>query len=137
MTLGVMLLDVFKLGRVLESREIPIQMPKPFVQRRIAGSDVADVAFEMLHVDGVEADDGGVETDVGLAEVLAKVVGCCVLGQVGFGPVEGGKKGLDGFFVRFLRPAMMRVSLRPDLKRGVCNAVSRLTGRIRSCRHRC
>jgi hypothetical protein len=39
--------------------------------RRKKGGDlhVADVAFEMLHVDGVEADDCREEADVGFCDV--------------------------------------------------------------------
>ena len=56
----------------------------------------------MLDVDGVEADDGCVETDVGFGDGRAEVVGCGVGGEVGFGAVEGGEEGADGFFVGFL-----------------------------------
>ena len=56
----------------------------------------------MLDVDGVEADDGRVETDVGFGDVGAEVVGDGVLGEVGFGAGEGGEEGVDGFFVGFL-----------------------------------
>ena len=56
----------------------------------------------MLDVDGVEADDCCVETDVGFGDGRAEVVGCGVGGEVGFGAVEGGEEGVDGFFVGFL-----------------------------------
>lgn len=64
MTLRVMLLDMFKLRRLPKRRYIPIQMPQPLVQRRVSRSYVADIAFEVLDVDGVEADYGRVEADV-------------------------------------------------------------------------
>lgn len=75
------------------------------MQRRVPRPDVPHVAFEMLHVDGVEADDGRVEPDVGFRDVRAEVVRTRggLLGQVGFGAVEGGEEGADGGFVGGLR----------------------------------
>ena len=102
MTLRIMLLDMFKHRRLPKCRHIPIQFPQPLMQMRIPRSYIADVAFEMLHVDGVEADYGCVETDVGFGYGGAEVVGGGVGGEVGFGAVEGGEEGLDGFFVGFL-----------------------------------
>lgn len=75
MTLGIMFLDMFKLRRFPKSRHIPIQMPQPFMQRRVTRSYIADVAFEMLDVDGIEADYCGVEADVGFGDGGAEVVG--------------------------------------------------------------
>ena len=75
MALRVVFLDMFELCCLSKSRDVPIQMPQPFVQSGIAGADVADVAFEMLHVHGVEADDGRVETDVCFGDLRAEVVG--------------------------------------------------------------
>ena len=72
------------------------------MQSGIAGADVADVAFEMLHVDGIEADYCCVEADVGFGDVRAEVVGGGVGGEVGLGAGEGGEEGVDGFFVGFL-----------------------------------
>ena len=46
-------LDVDEVGRVLEGRVVPVQVSHPLVQVRVARADVADVAFEMLHVDGL------------------------------------------------------------------------------------
>ena len=56
----------------------------------------------MLHVDGVEADDGCVEADVGFGDGRAEVVGCGVGGEVRFGAVEGGEEWVNSFFVGFL-----------------------------------
>jgi hypothetical protein len=64
MALRIMVLDVFKLGRVLEGWVVPVQMSEPLVEMRVAGANVAYVAFEVLDVDGVEADQGCVEADV-------------------------------------------------------------------------
>lgn len=102
MALGVMILDMFKLGRFAKGRHIPIQVPHPVVQRRVARADIADVAFEMLDVDGIEADDGRVETDVGFGDLRSEVVRFGVRGEMFFCPVEGGEEGLHGFFIGVL-----------------------------------
>lgn len=48
------------------------------MQRRVPGSDITDVAFEVLDVDGIEADDGRIETDICFRDGCAKVIRCCV-----------------------------------------------------------
>jgi hypothetical protein len=45
------------------------------VEVGVAAADVADVALEVLHVDGVEADDGRVEAHVLLCQAVAEVEG--------------------------------------------------------------
>ena len=70
-----MLLDVLKLRCLAKRRYIPIQHPQPFVQLRVAAPDVSDIALEVLDVDRVEADDGGVKADVGFGDGGAKIVG--------------------------------------------------------------
>ena len=102
MTLSVMLLNMFKLRRLIERRHIPIQFPQPFMQRRVPGPDVPDVALEMLHVHGIEAHDGGVQSDVGFGDVGPEIIGRGVLGQVLFCAVEGGEERCDGFLVGVL-----------------------------------
>jgi hypothetical protein len=49
----------------------PIQMAHPFVKVGISGPNIADVALEVLNVDGIEADDGGEETDISFRYVWA------------------------------------------------------------------
>lgn len=102
-TLRVMIFDMLKLRRVFEGGNVPVQLPQPLMQRRITRSDVTNVALEMLHIDGVEANDGSVETNVRFGDVGTEVVRSGILGKVGFGTVEGGEKGPDGFFICFLR----------------------------------
>lgn len=51
MALGVVVLDVEEVGRLLERGDLPVQVPHPAVQSRVARPNIADVAFEMLHVD--------------------------------------------------------------------------------------
>jgi len=64
------------------------------VQSRITRADIADVALEMLHVDGVEADDGDVQADISFGKTVAVIVRLCV--------VEGGEEGLNSFLVGVL-----------------------------------
>lgn len=59
MALGVVVLDVQEVGRRgAEGGGVlaPVQVAQPAVRGRVAAADVADVALEVLHVDGVEAD---------------------------------------------------------------------------------
>ena len=50
------------------------------MQSRITRADIADVALEMLHVDGVEADDGDVQADISFGKTVAVIVRLCVVG---------------------------------------------------------
>ena len=91
MALCIVFLDVLKLGRLAEGRNIPIQSSEPFMKSRIPTADVANVALEVLNIDGVEANDGGVESDVGFGDVGAVVERGSVGSKMGFGTVEGSK----------------------------------------------
>ena len=74
------------------------------MQRRETASDVADIALEVLDIDGVEADNSGVETYVGLCDGGAEVVRGAVGGKVGLGAGEGVEEWVDGFLVGLLSP---------------------------------
>lgn len=102
MTLRIMLLNMRELRRLAKSRDFPIQISHPLVQSRISRANIAKVAFEVLNVDGVEADYSGEETDVGFGYGWTEVEGAGGGGEVGFGAVEGGEEGFDGGFVGFL-----------------------------------
>jgi hypothetical protein len=52
-----------------------------------------------LDIDHVEADDGGVEADVCLCDLVAEVVGAGGGGEVLLDAVEVLEEGNDGFFV--------------------------------------
>jgi len=102
-----MLLNMFELRRLgSKRRHIPIQFPHPPVQIRVPRPDVADIALEVLDVDGVEADDGRVQTDVGLRDVRPVVVRSAVIrgvfGEMGFGAIERFEEGVDVVLVGFL-----------------------------------
>ena len=81
-TLGVMLLYVFKLRRLSKSWDIPIKVPQPLMYCRIAASYVADVAFEMLYIYWVEADNGRVESNVSLGDRRPKIIWFGMLGEM-------------------------------------------------------
>lgn len=57
MTLGIMLLDMLKLGRAPKSINIPIQMPHPIMDMRESTPDILQITLEMLYVNGIESDD--------------------------------------------------------------------------------
>lgn len=99
----IMILDMLELSRLLERRYVPVQLPQPLVQRRITRSNITDVALEMLHIDWIEANDGGIEANVCFSDVGTEIVGSSVFGKVSLGAVKGDKKGFDGFLISFLR----------------------------------
>ena len=57
----------------------------------------------MLHIDRVEANNGSIEANICFSDVGTEIKWSSVFGKVSFGAVKGGKKGFDGFLVRFLR----------------------------------
>jgi hypothetical protein len=84
---------MFELRRVLESGNVPVQVSEPVMNSRIAAADVADVAFEVLHIDSVESDYSHIKTYVRFSDVGAEVVWsfrCCRL-ELRFGFVEVGE----------------------------------------------
>lgn len=96
----VVLLDMLELGRLLHPGHFPVQMFQPAVQARVIVSNAADHEFEMLLVDGVEADEGGVEFEVDFGDVLAEDVHVVwVVGKMGFEAVEGGEDDAAVFFI--------------------------------------
>lgn len=88
MAFRIMLFDVLKLCCLAKGRDVPVEMPHPLVERRIAGADISNIAFEMLDIHGVEANNGGVKAYVCFCDLVAKINGCSVLGEMGFGAVE-------------------------------------------------
>lgn len=89
--LGVVQLDVVKVGGLVERRVAPVQLAHPLVDVGVLVADHPDVALEVLHVDGVEPDDGGEQPHVGFSEsVTSKVllpVGVAII-ENGFNPVQ-------------------------------------------------
>ncbi len=91
-----------ELRRPSKSLVLPVTVPQPIVQSRVPAPNIPEVALEVLHVDGVEADDGRVQAHVGFGGVGAVVVGAGGFGEFGFGAVEGCEESLDVLFVGFL-----------------------------------
>lgn len=100
--LRVILLDMPEICRILELRVIVIQVLHPVVQDRVIVADGAEVALEVLHVDGVEADEGGVGADVELCHLGAEEVGAFAGSGEFLQFVEGGEGAGEGFLVGFL-----------------------------------
>ena len=87
MAFGVVLFDMFEFRAFLESRDVPVQVPYPFMQRRVSGADVSDVAFEVLHIDRVESDDCGIKPYICLGNLLPKIKRGGIFIQVGFSAI--------------------------------------------------
>lgn len=90
---GIMSLDMLELRRLAERGHVPVQLAHPGVQTRIARADITDITLEVLHVDGVEADNGREQPDVGLGDGRAEVIWPRgVGGEMGLGAVEGAEE---------------------------------------------
>ncbi len=55
---------MLKLCRVFERRHVPVQVPQPFVQRRIPRANIANIALEVLHVYRIESSNSRVQTHI-------------------------------------------------------------------------
>jgi hypothetical protein len=61
MTLRIMFLNVREFGSLLpKCFLIPIQIPYPFMYMWIAAPNISDIGFEVLDIDDIKADNGGV-----------------------------------------------------------------------------
>lgn len=70
---------------------------------RITTADIADVALEMLNIDGIESNDGGEQTHVGFRQLITKVVWSAIFGKLGFRPIERLEQSRDILLICFLR----------------------------------
>ena len=66
---------MIELGRILEGGNVPVKFPQPIVDGREATTDVLEVALEVLHVHWIEADDGGIETNIRFSQGIAEHIG--------------------------------------------------------------
>lgn len=92
MTLGVVLLDMCEFRRIFESRNIPVEVSKPFMDIRVPWADISDICLcealatnllvsfpkgqaylEVLHIGDIESNHGSEEPDIHLGDVLAVV----------------------------------------------------------------
>jgi hypothetical protein len=78
-----MTLDMREVCGLFESWNLPVQMLQPRIdfgitisarQRGILVSDSSDIGLEMLHVNWIEADDCGIQSDIRLSEFVAQKV---------------------------------------------------------------
>ena len=99
--LEVVSLDAVKIGRVLESRVVPVEVLHPFVDEWISVANGAVVALEVSKVDWVKAHNGGVETNVGFGKLVSVQVGASVRQHL-LNAIERVKERGDVGFVRFL-----------------------------------
>lgn len=80
MAASIMPLDVVKIRGILERRMIPVQIAHPLMQRWIPRSDVPNIALEVLHVDGIEADEGHITWSMSVFDLEGQTkkltVGC-------------------------------------------------------------
>lgn len=96
------LLDMFEIRTILECGSIPILVLEPGIDVGIVVSDRAEVAFEVVLVDCVEADDCCVGADIELGEVCAQDVRASVGVKDFFENVECAEHGDYVFVVGFL-----------------------------------
>lgn len=68
MTLGIVFLNVLKIRRLPERRNIPVKATHPAMNGRVSGANITDVALEVLHVDGVKADNSREKSDIDLGD---------------------------------------------------------------------
>lgn len=69
----IVFLDVIKDGCIFECGHVPVQVPQPLVNVRVAGTDIAEICLEMLHIDGVKADYGGIEPDISFGDSIPEI----------------------------------------------------------------
>ena len=72
MTFGVILLDVFEICRLLHPRNIPIQVLQIAMDTGVIVPYSTHIKFEMLHIDGVEPDQGSVSFEIKFRDSMVK-----------------------------------------------------------------
>lgn len=93
----VVLFDVFKVGRFLERRVVPIEVPLPPVQVGEIVPDRAEVALEVVVVDGIETNDGRERADIDFGELIADEVVFAL--EHLFESLQALEQGVNGVFV--------------------------------------
>lgn len=72
--LSIMLFDVLKVGRILERRNIPVQMLQPLVDIRVIISDSTNIALKMLNINRIKANNGRIKSDIGFGKPVPEEV---------------------------------------------------------------
>jgi len=98
----------------------------------VSAADITKVAFEVLHVNSVEADDCCEEADVLLSEAVAEVERTAGLGEICLCAIQRAEELSNGLLVSFLSTAGMLVQTQDE---GVQQG--RPTWQSQTCRHRC
>lgn len=104
--LSVVELDVLELSSFVESRNIPIELSDPAVNGREARADITQIALKVLHIDRVETNDSGEQSNISFGDLITEEIGLrgsLLLDKVSLNLVERGEEGGDGLFVGFLR----------------------------------
>lgn len=91
-----------KEGGVLEGWVVPVEVLEPAVEVGVVVADETPVALEVNVVDGVVANNGGVETDIGLSEA-ASYEEVTAVGENTLYAVKRVDKDLGGLVVGILR----------------------------------
>lgn len=73
------------------------------MQAGIATADVTNVALEVLDIDRIKSNDGGVEADISFSQLVAKVERTAGFCKVSLCAIKRFEKDLDVLLVRFLR----------------------------------
>lgn len=98
--------DMLELRRLPERRDIPVQIPHPAMDSRIAGPYIPEVTLEMLHVHRIKADDRREEPDIRFCDRRAEIerLACFLrVREVRFDLVQGREERRDGLLVGLLR----------------------------------
>ena len=103
MTPRIMLLNMLKLRRAAKRLDVPVQFPQPLMQMRKPAPDIGDVALEVLHVDGVEAHDGGVQPYIRFGDLVAVVIWVGVSLEMLLSARQSFEQWANGGFVGLLR----------------------------------
>jgi hypothetical protein len=75
------LLDVRKIRRVLARGYFPVHVRQPVIQNRIIVPDGAQIALEVLHINGIKPDQGRVQPEIELGHLSAQDERSAVLGD--------------------------------------------------------
>ena len=102
MTPSIVLLDMFKLRRTLESFFIPIQFPQPPMQRRVAGPNIPYITLKLLDVYRIETHYSYIQSHICFCDLLTIVVRAGGSSEVVFGAIQRFEKVVDGRLISFL-----------------------------------
>lgn len=112
MAFRIMILDMVEFCCLFECRNIPIQMPKPFMDSWVSMPNIPDITLEVLDVNGVETNNGWKEADINLCKLCTKNIWSTRVLEYLLNAVEGAEKSFQMIFVYFLNSVYKRGQLR-------------------------